>query len=327
MNFYDSLTYVWNFGRIYGFNYFTNQQNELKVTKTSFITSLIPGTCFVLLTLYGNYVLTPEGNELYGIDIVFLVIQQIGIVLQFLNCAMGFIMSFIHRKGVIKFYESIYEVDDILMNKLKINMNYREMKFISSRRLFTTHFGICIISGIIDYVYASNKSYIPIMLVYNYSAGSGLMSSLEYNNCTKILKYRFNLLNDLLISKSQFINPNDLEVMVKCHFTLNGLIHYLNEIYGLRQLCTITNDFVIIVVNIYVFFLSIDSGWNDFDHIKFLFGAVMLPPLITKMYFTVTNCQEVLSNKKYFGKLLKKLNDEKITIEGSALVILTVFEF
>lgn len=233
--------------------------------------------------------------------------MEIGIVCQFMNCVVILIMSFIHRKTVIKLYEKIYALDEILLTKLEIYLDYKKMKLFTTIRMFGTHFGLCFISAIIDYVYASNTSYILLLLIYNYTSGCGLMNSLEFNNCTRIIKFRFKLLNDLLLKQFECIKPNDLEIMIKCHFKLNELINDVNEIYGIKQLSTITNDFVVIIVNMYAFLVSIENNFGEFGYVKFLFGSLMLPSLTTKLYFTVTNCQQALSNKKYFGQLLKKL--------------------
>lgn len=94
MNFYDSLTYVWAFGRIYGLNYFTNNQNVLKITNNSFMASLIPGISFILLSLFGMHILIPDKSDyqLYSVTSVILVVEQIGIVMQFMNCFVIFVV-------------------------------------------------------------------------------------------------------------------------------------------------------------------------------------------------------------------------------------------
>lgn len=205
----------------------------------------------------------------------------------------------------MKFYETVYRLDDNLLNKVGINLNYKTMKFRSSKRLFQIHLGLITISCIIDYIYASNKSYIFILIIYNYTAGAGLISSLEYINCAKIIKFRLKSLNDLLTTY-QHINSKNLQIIIECHFTLNGLIINMNEIYGLRQLSGITNDFVIITVQLYSFFVSIDNDFNNFFYVKFLFGLLMLPQLIAKLYFTSTNCEEVIFLKRLW-KIIKKV--------------------
>lgn len=318
MDFYDSLTYLWNFERFYGLNYLTNIENELKITTFSLIRALIPGTCYVLLTFLGMNIVRFEESDikLYGIGSIIYIVGQIGIVCQYTNCAIIFIMSFIHRKRVIKLYEKIFALDQILITKLEIYLDYRKMKFYTIRRMFGTHFGLCCMSAVIDWAYAANYSYILLLIIYNYTAGAGLMTSLEFNNCTRIVKFRFKLLNNLLIKNFKFIKPNDLEIMIKCHFILNELINDINEIYGLKQLSTITNDFAVILVNMYAFLVSIENNFGEFGYVKFLFGSLMLPSLMTKLYFTVTNCQEAVNNKKYFGQLLKKLTYLPTTDEG-----------
>lgn len=54
----------------------------------------------------------------------------------------------------------------------------------------------------------------------------------------------------------------------------------------------------------------------------------MIPYLLAKLFFMSTCCQNVLSNKKIFGKLLKKLENLKTTDgEISSLVFYLNFEF
>lgn len=158
-----------------------------------------------------------------------------------------------------------------------------------------------------------------MLVFYSYAAGTNIMSSFEYINGTKIIKIRFKLLNDVLI-RTENINPTDLEIMIKCHITLNELITNMNKIYGSRQLSSITNDFVIIIVQLYSFFVSIDNSFHDGLYVKFIFKSLMMPTLITKIYFTAMNCQQVLSNKTDFGKLLRRFENSKISEEVSHLV-------
>lgn len=262
MNLYDSLSIIWPYGRIFGLYYFRNHQNQLKITTNSIILAIIPGILFLLFTIIGILNLVPDESdiELIGIEFIFLLVSQIGIVVQLMNCLVIFIMSFIHRKGVLMFYQNVNELDDILIKKLRINLNYKKMKIRSSVRLTSLLIGFVIISFLIDYVAAENKSYILIVLSYNYTAGSGLVSAFEYIHCTRMIKCRLASLNEVL--RSQQINSNYLEIIMKCNFTLNGLIIEMNKIFGLRQLSSITNDFVVVLVQLYSFFVAIENGFN-----------------------------------------------------------------
>lgn len=322
MNFYDSLTYNWGFERLYGLNYFTNHHNELKITTFSFIRSLIPGISFIGIFFFGILNLRVEETDYQAshVDNVVYVVGRLGIVVQFTTCLIIFLASFVHRKDLIKFYETVYGFDSILSKKLRINLNYRKMKQICRRRLFIVHTGFSIISVIIDYSYASNESYIPILIVYSYSAAVNIINSFDFINCGKIIKIRFKSLNDLII-QTNHLTVNDLKIMIECHLTLNGLITNINQIYGTRLLSSITNDFAIILVQLYSFFISIENSFDDGLYKKFLYGSLMLPSLMAKLYFVSTNCQKIVSNKKDFGKLLRKFENSKITVEMSHLVI------
>lgn len=321
MNFYDSLTFNWSFATFYGINYFTNHQNELKITTKSFIKGIIPGISFVLLSIIGMYLVRPEETDYQSFDIgsILFIVGQIGVFVQFTNGVIILMVAFFKRKELIKLYETLYELDDVLINTLDIKLNYKKMKKISTTRLCMVQLAFFIISCIIDYVHTSNESYILLLIIYNYSAGINVMGSIEYINGLKIIKSRFKSINELLAT-SQNIPAHDLETMFECHLTLNGLITRMNEIYGSRQLSSITNDFVIIVVQLYSFFVAIDNSFSDNLYVKFLYGSLMLPLLMSKLYITSTNCQKVLIHKKKFGKLLKKFENSKKFIEVSYLV-------
>lgn len=322
MNFYDSLTCNWVFGRFYGLNYFTNHQNELKITTLSLIRSLIPGLSFIGILLIGLFNLRPEESDYQAthVDNVVYVVGRIGILVQFTTCLIIFVASFVHRKDLIHFYETVYGFDSILLNKLRVNLDYKKMKKISSRRLFSVHVGFFIVSSIIDYAYASNESYIPILIVYSYSAAVNIINSLDFINCGKIIKIRFKSLNDLIIT-TKAVTEIDLKLMIECHLILNELIDQINQIYGSRLLASITNDFVIILVQLYSFFVTIENSFVDGLYAKFLYGSLMLPSLMAKLYFTSTNCQKALNNKKDFGKFLRKLENSNMSMEMACLVI------
>lgn len=322
MNFYDSLEFNWSFARFYGLNYFTNQQKHLKITTKSFITAIIPGIIFILASIIGINIVRPDESDYQSFDIgsILFIVGQIGVFVQFTNGVLILLIAFFHRKELIQFYEKVYELDDVLQNKLEINLDYKKMQKISSIRLIMAQLTFLIISIIIDYVHASNESYILILLIYSYSSGINVMGSLEYINCAKIIKYRFKSLNELLTT-TKAVTGNQLETMIKCHLTLNELITKINEIFGSRQLSSITNDFVIIVVQLYSYFVAIDNNFSDVLYVKFLYGSLMLPSLMGKLYFTSTNCQKVQSHKKKFGKLLKKLENSMVSMEVTHLVI------
>lgn len=326
MNFYDSLSFNWSFSRFYGLNYFTNDHNKLKITKKSFTKAIIPGISFILLSFVGMFTVRAEQSDYqsFGITSLLFVVGQLGVFVQFTNGLIIMIVACLNRKGLLTFYETVFELDDILVNQLKIELDYRKMKSISSTRLSQLVF--LIIICIIDYVHASNSSYIIMLAIYSFSIGTNVMNSLEYINAAKIIKFRFKLLNKL-IATTHDINPHDLETMMKCHFTLNDLITSMNEVFGSRQLSSITNDFVIIVVQLYSFFVAIDNNFNDVLYVKFLFGSLMLPSLMSKLYFTSTNCQKALSYKNKFGKLLKKFECLKVTTEVSYLVYIFFLQF
>lgn len=323
MNFYDSLTFNWSFSRFYGLNFFTYEHNELKITTKSFIKALIPGIILILLSFVGIFTIRADENDYqsFGLSSLLFVVGQIGVFVQFMNGVIIMIMAYVNRKGLITFYETVFELDDILVNKLKMNLDYRKMKSVSSTRLSSAQIVFLIIICIIDYVHASNASYIIMLIIYSFAIGTNVMNSLEYINATKIIKFRFKLLNKL-IATTQDIKPDDLEIMIECHFTLNGLITSLNEVFGSRQLTSITNDFVIIVVQLYSFFVAVDNDFNDVLYVKFLFGSLMLPSLMGKLYFTSMNCQKALSHKNKFGKLLKKFESSNVTKEVSYLVFI-----
>lgn len=329
MNFYDSLEFSWSFARFYGLNYFTNHQTILKITTKSFITAIIPGISFILTSIIGIHVVRPEETDYQSFDIgsILFIVGQIGVFVQFTNGLLIIMIAFFQRKELIQFYKTVYELDDVLQNKLEINMNYKKMQKISGIRLFMAQFVFFIISCIIDYGHASNKSYILILLIYSYSAGINVMCSLEYINCAKIIKFRFKTLNELLATTNA-VTAFQLETMIECHLMLNELITKMNEIFGSRQLSSITNDFVIIVVQLYSFFVAIDNNFSDDLYVKFLYGSLMLPSLMGKLYFTSTNCQKVQSHKIFFGKLLKKLENSTVSMEVYHLVIiLNIYRF
>lgn len=318
MNFYDSLTYIWSFGQFFGINYLINHNDELKITNRSLITGII----FISLTIIGVVIVQPEEDDvkfITGSTSILYIVIQFGLFLQFGNTIFILVISLIQRKEILRFFKTIFELDIVLQESLQVNHNYERMRYKSSRNLFQI-FGILIlVCFIIDYVYAGNLTYVPIIIVNNFNDGLALMSSVDYFYCTKIIQKRLKALNKLVI-QNQKLKPNELEIMITCHYKLNNLICLINKMFGLKQLLSITNDFAIVIVQLYSFFISVDNNFDDFVYMKFLSGALMTPILVTKIVITVQSCHKTIALKNNFGKLLLKIQNLKIDEPVSILV-------
>lgn len=309
MNFYDSLTYIWSFGKFFGINYLISHNNDLKITNKSLLTIII----FIILSTFGVCILEPEVEDYKFISstgsILYIVIQ-FGLILQFGNTIFILVNSLIQRKHILKFYKTVFDLDYVLQNSFRVDLNYRKIRYKSCRNLFQI-FGIFIVvTLIIDYIYAANFTYIPLMIISNFTDGLAIMSSLEYYYCSKIIQKRFKAMNKFII-KTEKLQPNELDLMIACHYKFSYLICSINKMFGLKQLLSITNDFSIVTIQLYSFFISVDNNFNDFVYIKFLTGALMLPILVTRIVVTAKNCQKTIDLKNNFGKLLKKIKDLK----------------
>lgn len=320
MNFYDSLTYIWSFGQFFGVNYLISHNNELKFTNKSLLTVII----FLLLSIIGVFIVQPEEDDYKFISsttsILYIVIQ-LGMVLQYGNTILILVISFIQRKQISKFYKNVNDLDIVLQKSLKVNHNYERMRYESSRNLCQIFGTLIVVSFVIDYFYAGNLTYVPILIINNFTDGLAIISSVEYYYCTKIIQKRFKALNKL-ITKSESIKPNELELMITCHYKLNYLISLINKMFGLKQLLSITNDFGIVTIQLYSFFISVDNNFDDFVYMKFLSGALMTPILVTKIVVVAKSCHETIAVKNKFGKLLKKFKNLEIDGPVSVLVCL-----
>lgn len=318
MNFYESLTFIWSFGNFFGVNYQISHNNELKISNKS----LLIGILFILLSIIGVFIVQPEEDDYKFItsttSILYIVIQ-FGLVLQYGNTIFILVISFIQRKQMLKFYKTVFELDIVLQNSLRVNHNYVKMRYKSSKNLLQIFGILIVVSFIIDYFYAGNLTYVPILIINNFTDGLAIMSSLEYYYCTKIIQRRFKALNKLIVNTQKLI-PNELDIMITCHYKLNYLISLINKIFGFKLLLSITNDFGTIIIQLYSFFISVDNNFDDFVYMKFLSGALMTPILITKIVSTVKSCHTTIALKNNFGKHLKKKNYLKINGPVSILV-------
>lgn len=318
MNFYDSLTILWSFGKFFGVNFLIHHNNELKLTNKSLLTVIT----FALLSIIGVFIVQPEEDDYKFISsstsILYIVIQ-LGLVLQYGNTIFILVMSFIQRKQILRFYKTVYDLDIVLQKSLRVYHNYEKMRLESCKNLFLIFGTLIVVSFIIDYFYAGNLTYVPILIINNFSEGLAIISSVEYYYCTKIIQKRFKALNNLIIN-SEKIKPNELELMISCHYKLNYLICLINKMFGLKQLLSIANDFSIVTIQLYSFFISVDNNFDDFVYMKFLSGALMTPILVTKIVVTAKSCHKTIAVKNKFGKLLKKVKNLEIGGPVSVLV-------
>lgn len=318
MNFYDSLTYIWSFGQFFGVNYIISHNNELKITNKSLLAVLI----FILLSIIGVFIIQPEEDDykfITGTTSILYIVIQLGLILQYGNTIFILVISLIQRKKLLNFYKTVFELDFLLENSLRVNHNYERMKYKSGRNLLQISGVLIVVSFTINFFYAGNFTYVPVLIVSSFTDGLAIMSSIEYYYCTKIIQTRFKALNKIII-KTKKLKPNELEIMISCHYKLNYLICLINKMFGFKQLLSITNDFGTVIIQLYSFFISVDNNFDDFMYMKFLSGALMTPILVTKIVVTAKSCHKTIALKNKFGKLLKKIKNLKIDEPISILV-------
>lgn len=309
MNLNESHSYVCSFGRLFGLCYLSNSENRLKVTNKP----LLVGLTFALAIIFAFYStrFEPLDQASYGnTNSIMFIVVVFGILAQFLNCIIILISSLNQRQRVFKFYKKLNNLDMTLQSKLGIQFDYKKLKNNNLKDLLIVSVIYIIISCVINYVYVRNITYFTPTLVFTFVNGAEIMSSYDYYYSTKLIKYRFRALNGYLIdSMENFkINPCQLEAMIRCHSTLNNLINDFNQMYGLKKLLGITNDFVLILSQFYGIFMSIEDNIHRILHIKFLCGIMTIPSLIFKMAIITKTCQDTVAAKNKFGKLLKAYN-------------------
>lgn len=324
MNFYESNSYIWFLGRFYGLYYFTHNQNVLKITRKSLFLSIIPACVFIAILIVAIFTVRAsdeEVSEMIGSKTtsILVVVSVFGIISQFGNCFVILIVSYNKREKVLNFYKTVNKLDAIFENKLNIYFDYEKIKQKDFKKLFTlTGFYICTFI-IICYAYTVNYTYIPLMSLSIFTYGSDLFTSIDYFYSIKIIQIRFKSLNKLFTGSSP-ISPNELEVMIESHFTLNQLINEMNQIHGFKKLFNITNDFLFIITQLYALFIIIDENDLSVMYMKVLLGLMVMPVLIVKLVLTANCCEKTVACKKKFGKLLKGLDNFECNGSVSNLV-------
>lgn len=329
MNFYESNSYIWFFGRLFGLFYFTYNQNVLKITKKSLFLSILPGCVILVVLILAFFTVRATEDELSATigsktNSLLVVVSVFGIVSQILNCFVIFIVSFIKREKVLNFYKTIEKLDTILKKKFNIYFDYEKMRHKDFKKLILLSFFYIFSFGVISYAYTVNVTYISLIFVSTFTYGSDLFTSIDYYYSIKIIQIRFKSLNQLIIGTS-LIAPNELQIMIESHYILNQLITEINQIHGFKKLFNITNDFLFIITQLYAIFTLIDSKELNLMYMKVLLGLIIMPVLIAKIVFTAHCCEETVAYKKMFGKLLKGMNNFECSGTISDLVYSLIF--
>lgn len=311
MNFYESNSYIWFLCRFYSLHFFTNQKNELKITKKSFLISSIPAIGFLLTFILGYMFVRAEASEMesYGDpSSIFFIASMFGVLAQHFNCFVILFSTIDHRNGILSLYTKLNELDTELKIKLGIKLDYKSMKKNNLKSLITLMVIFSLISTIISFIIMANISYIGVFMVFNFINGIEIISSFEYYYLTKIIKFRFSAINNVLIEsiESSKIVPSQVESMIQCHISINRIITDLNKSYGFRKLFGIANDFFLILTQFYACFVLIDNTSNirRMD-LKNLMGLLTIPCVVVKVVVTAITCQKAIKAQMNFGKLLK----------------------
>lgn len=328
MNFYESNSHVWFLCRSYSIYFFTNNKNDLKITKKSFLISSIPAIIFFTsIALSFAFITFKDSDfESYGdTNSILFIVSMFGILAQHFNSCLILISSLNHRNEILLFYNKLNELDNQLNKKLNIKFDYKKLKKKTLKILLLICVTYILITFVIIYIYVNTFAFILLSIIFNFINGIEIISSFEYFYLTKIIKYRFNSLNNELIEivETSKIVPSQLESMIKCHFLINCLITDMNTIYGLIKLSSIVNDFLLFLSQLYAFFVSIDSkAIFSYSNSKYLIGLMSLPFVIGKMVTTANGCQKAIKAQKNFGKLLKTLeSNEEVSDLVKILVV------
>lgn len=309
MNLNESHSYAWGFCRCFGVCYLLNSKNRLKITNKPLLVGLI----VTLAVIFGYYTtqFEPLDQESYGTkNSIMFIVLAFGVLSQFWNCFVILISPMNQRQRALKFYEKLSDLDMVLQNKLGIQFDYKKLKNNNLKDLLTVSVLYIIVSCVLSYVFIMNITYVPFIFVFNFFNGAEVMNSYDYYYCTKLIKYRFRALNGHLIDSMETskMNPCKLEEMIKCHSTLNNLIKDLNQIYGLKMLLRITNNFVLILSQACGVLIAIEHNFNSYLRIKYLCGLLTVPFLIIKMVIIAKACEDTVAVKNMFGKLLRAYN-------------------
>lgn len=319
MNFYESHSHIWFLCRSYSIYFFTNYKNrELKITKKSFLISSIPVITFLISIVLAIKFIKFENSDIesYGDSTsILFIVSMFGILAQHFNSFVIVISSINHRNDILALYNKLYELDNHLINKLNIQFEYKNLKKNTLKILILICVPYILLTCVINYIYITTFSFIPLSIIFNFINGVEIISSVEYFYWTKIIKYRFNSVNNALIEiiGTSKIVPFQLESMIKSHLLINCLITDVNKIYGLIKLSSIGNDFFLFLAQFYAFFISIDNRESilSYSNSKYLIGLLSLPFVIGKQIATVNGCQKALKAQNNFGKLIKTLESNK----------------
>lgn len=313
MNFYESNSYIWFFGRLFGLFYCTYNQNVLKITRKSLFLSILPGCVFLAVLIIAIFTLRASEDEITAtigskISSLLVVVSVFGITSQIVNCFVIFIVSYNKREKVLNFYKTVDKLDIIFKNKLNIYFDYEKMRHRDFKKLVTLCCFYVFTFSVICYAYIVNITYLSISFLSTFTYGSDLFTSIDYIYSIKIIQMRFKSLNRF-IAESSTITPNELEIMIESHFILNQLIAEINQIHGFKKLFNITNDFLFIITQLYALFILIDENGLSLMYMKVLLGLMVMPVLIAKIMYTAYCCEETVAYKKMFGKLLKGMDN------------------
>lgn len=318
MYFFESHSHVWFLCRFYSIYFFTNHKNKLKITKKSFLISSIPAITFLIAIVLVYMFIKFEDSDIesYGDSTsILFIVSMLGICAQQLNSLVIVISSINHRNEILLLYNKLYELDNQLNNELNIKFDYKKLKQNTFKMLILICVPYILLTCVINYVYIDHFSYMLLSIIFNFINGVEIISSFEYFYWTKIIKYRFNSVNSLLIEiiETSNIVPSQLESMIKSHILINCLITDVNKIYGIIKLSSIGNDFLLFLAQFYAFFVSIDGSDSilNYSNSKYFIGLMSLPFVFGKMVTTAIGCQKTKKAQSNFGKLLKTVEYNK----------------
>jgi hypothetical protein len=261
MNLYDSLKFVFILQRMNGVTFLKRvNTKELAITKSS---SVLPWVnyllyiSFVFVMLFsGAY--TQHENEIKEVYALGAIIIFLLSAIQWSTFVVIVVITLLRRHDELKFYQKLYEFDEVMLKNFNSDFMYEKIKKQSSIVAAGITFFCFLLYGatlLMNVATDSNSKAYVIFIPFILQMSMLLTIAYGFYYCTYLLKIRFQVLQTTITMQHR--NLDEIKLLFKLYKKLHSLISLVNTVYGLKELLNILNDFVVITVELFFIFTTV----------------------------------------------------------------------
>lgn len=307
-NLYDGLSVTFVVQRLFCIFPLKRQGNEIVSSFFATIYSIISVILYYLNLTLALYVLNIEqttakvqsvqqSNEDFSKSYLVLVIVVFEFIFNNAGIAVIVLFSHIKKNNQILFVQKVYDVDLVIMDELKVDIDYSRLRVICYSAFIAIFSYYIILNCFLFYKLHDLQYFSPgvayMATLYQFEQSTTAITTWTYVNYVMLLRHRFAILRkrqEDLVKEKKVLQKNGmkpkenvsvLSTLLMTYKELCSCIDVLNDLSGSILILRIAHDFTLTTSQVYLIsWIIMDNNGEDKFELAFAIFVWMFPNLV-----------------------------------------------